>query len=125
MSALQKLPPDSPERKDKFNATLLACIRAPEAMAGTAVAVLERCDALVDKVNVYLLSDLAVCAELAMATVRCGVYSVRVNLPDVTDPADKASFRTTMDTMRSRATMLVQRLMPRLWRRVEAPRPNH
>src|SRR3954466_3104295 len=73
MTALRKLPPDSPERKDKFNATLLACIRAPEAMAGTAVAVLERCDALVDKVNVYLLSDLAVCAELAMATVRCGV----------------------------------------------------
>ena len=121
MAALRKLPADSAERKDKFDATLLTCIRAPEAMAAAAVAVLERCDGLVDKVNVYLLSDLAVCAELAMATVRCGVYNVRVNLPDVVDPADKASMRATMDTMRSRATMLVQRLMPRIWRRIETP----
>jgi len=125
MTALRKLPPDSPERKDKFDATLLACIRVPEAMAAAAVAILERCDGLVDKVNIYLLSDLAVCAELAMATVRCGVYNVRINLADVTDPADKTSFRATMDTMRSRATMLVQRLMPRIWRRSETPGQPH
>jgi oligopeptide/dipeptide ABC transporter ATP-binding protein len=38
---------------------------------------------VVDVVNVYLLSDLAVSADLAMATVRCAVYNVRVNLADV------------------------------------------
>src|SRR5437588_3402904 len=31
MTALRKLAPDSAERKDKFDATLLACIRVPEA----------------------------------------------------------------------------------------------
>src|SRR5262245_61655522 len=42
LSAARKLPADSPERKDKLPAALLACIRVPEAMAATGVAVLER-----------------------------------------------------------------------------------
>ena len=64
LSALRKLPPDSPDRKSKMPAALLACIRVPEAVAATGVAILQRCDTLVDQVNPHLLSDLAVCADL-------------------------------------------------------------
>ena len=53
--------------------------------------VLGKLKRLVEKVNRFLLSDLAVCCELSMATVRCAVYNVRANLPDVTDPSDRAT----------------------------------
>src|SRR5690348_14890196 len=80
LSAARKLPKDSAESRSQFPAALLASIRTPEAIAAAALAVLELCDRVADFVNPYLLSDLAVCAELAMCTLRCGIYNVRVNL---------------------------------------------
>ena len=121
ITALRKLPEDSPERIAKYAPTLLACIRVPEAMAAGGLAALELCDRLVETANVYLLSDLAVCAELAMATVRCGIYNVRVNLGDVTEAADKASMLKTTGAILSRATGLIREVIPRIWARVEKP----
>ena len=85
LTAARKLPAGSPERQREVSEALLACIRVPQAMAATAVAVIELCERVVDCVNFYLLSDLAVCADLAMATTRCAVYNVRVNLTDWED----------------------------------------
>src|SRR4051794_28832791 len=79
-------------QSDKFDAALLACIRIPQAIGTTAAAVLHLCDRLTDKVNKILLSDLAVCAEIAMATVRCAAYNVRVNLSDVADQTERTKF---------------------------------
>lgn len=121
ITALRKLPADSADRKEKYDATLLACIRVPEAMAAGGVAALEWCGRLVDKANVYLLSDLAVCAELAMATVRCGIYNVRINLTDLRDTADRESIQRTIDAILSRATVLVRQIVPAIWKRIENP----
>src|SRR3954467_8304563 len=77
LTAARKLPEGSPQRRDQFSAALLASISTPQAVAAAAVAVLGLCDRLVDISNRYLLSDLAVGADLAMATVRCAVYNVR------------------------------------------------
>src|SRR5437868_8627248 len=55
LSRLRKLPDDAPERRDKFNIALLACIRVPQAMAASAVAILNLCDQLAGKDNNYLL----------------------------------------------------------------------
>ena len=89
MSAARKLPADSQERKDKLPAALLMCIRVPESVAATGAAVLELCDRLVSFVNPYLLSDLAVCADLAMAAIRCATYNVRSNMSSLEDPDDR------------------------------------
>jgi formiminotetrahydrofolate cyclodeaminase len=78
---------------------------------------LDLCERLVDRVNYYLLSDLAVCAELAMATVRCGIYNVRVNLSDVTDPADRRHIEATLDRIHGHARDVIQRIIPRIWDR--------
>ena len=118
ITALRKLPEDSAERKQKYAATLLACIRVPEAMAAAGVVALELCDRLVEKANVYLLSDLAVCAELAMATVRCGSYNVRINLADA---GDVASIDKTLDSILARGTELVRQVVRRIWKRIENP----
>ena len=119
VTAARKLPETDPERAGKFNAALLACIRVPEAMAATGVAILEIADRVVNFVNPYLLSDLAVCADLAMATTRCAIYNVRANLPDVKDPADRAIIESTIRGLMTRAAALIQRVAPRIWERHE------
>lgn len=117
LTAARKLPEGSPERESQLPAALAASIRAPQAMAATAVAVLEICDRIVNFVNPWLLSDLAICADLSMATVRCAVYNVRVNLPDVTDGAERQRIEGTMFELLSRAGTLIQQVSPRIWAR--------
>ncbi len=116
-SALRKLPDDSPERLDKSPAALLACIRVPQAMAATAVAMLELCGRVADCCNHYLLSDLAVCADLAMATTRCATYNVRVNLKELTDPKDRASFEKQSMQILTHAGALIQQVSKQIWTR--------
>lgn len=117
VSTLRKLPADSPERKDKLPAAMLASIRVPEAIAATGVAILERCDRLVNFTNYYLLSDLAVAADLAMAVIRCAIYSVRTNLKDLPGPDDRRAIETTIGQILNRAVLLIQSVAPRIWDR--------
>jgi len=117
LTAAKKLPETSSERAGEFNVALLASIRVPQAMGTTGLAILELAEKLVDKVNPFLLSDLAVCCELAMATVRCAAYNVRANLPDLPDPADRAKIDADAARMVAHATTVIQRTIPRIWAR--------
>jgi len=118
MTAARKLPADDPRRQGKLDAATLACLRVPEAIAAVGLAILQQCDRLAGTSNVYLLSDLAVCADLAVATVRCGLNNVRANLSSLTDPADRESAQAMAQSMQSRAVTLVQRISPTIWERV-------
>jgi hypothetical protein len=57
---------------------------------------------------------LVVCAELAMATVRCAACNVRVNLADVKSTErysiEAAALKQVVD-----ATKTIQHVMPRIW----------
>ena len=117
LTAARKLPEGSVQRNEQLPAALLASISTPQSVAATAVAVLGLCDRLVDVCNQYLLSDLAVCADLAMATVRCAIYNVRVNLTDVTDVADRQRIESEMGQVLAHAAVLIQRVSPRIWAR--------
>jgi methenyltetrahydrofolate cyclohydrolase len=114
LSSTRKLPKDSPERVEKMPAVILACVRVPEAIAATGVAILERCDRLVNFVNFHLLSDLAVCSDLAMAAIRCATYSVRANLGSLEDPEDRRAVEGRLSQTLSRALMLIQSTTPRI-----------
>jgi formiminotetrahydrofolate cyclodeaminase len=117
LTAARKLPEGSPQRQQELPAALMACIRVPQAIAATAVAVLELSHRVVDHVNYYLLSDLAVCSDLAMATARCAVYNVRVNLTDVEDPRTRRDVETSIGEILSHARGYIQRVGPRIWER--------
>jgi formiminotetrahydrofolate cyclodeaminase len=119
MTAARKLPADSAERKDKLPAALLMCIRVPESIAATGTAVLELCDRLVSFVNPYLLSDLAVCADLSMAAIRCATYNVRTNLSSLEDPEDRRAVEARISQILGRALTLIQSAAPRIWQRQE------
>lgn len=117
LTAARKLPPDAPGRAEQIAAAVRASIHGPQAMAATAVNTLEACDRVINFANVHLLSDLAVAADLAMATARCAVYNVRVNLADVPTPADRQAIESTTGQILSRAAALIQRVGPRIWAR--------
>lgn len=117
LTAAKKLPESAPARQADFNVALLACVRVPQAMGATALAVLHLTGQLIDKVNVYLLSDLAVCCELAMATVRCAIYNVRANLGDVTDSQERAHIEATADKLLEHALPAIQLAIPAIWAR--------
>ena len=80
---VRKLPPQTPGWQEKHDAALLVCIRTPQAMAATGVAILELCNRLINTINNRLISELSVCADLAMATVRCATHNVQANLREV------------------------------------------
>jgi len=98
-----------------FEVALLASIRVPQAIGTTAIALLEISSNLVDIVNRHLLSDLAVCCDLAMATARCASYNIRANLPDVTDAAERDRFSQSADQLVQRGVELIRQLGPRIW----------
>ena len=119
LTAARKLPDAAPEKAQKVKLALAASIAGPQQMAASAVAILESCDRVINFVNPYLLSDLAVCADLAMATARCAIYNVRVNLPSVKDPAERQQAEASVGQVLSRAAALIQRVAPRIWERVK------
>jgi formiminotetrahydrofolate cyclodeaminase len=113
LTAAHKLAADAPRRVE----ALLDCIRVPQSVAAAGVSILDLCDKLVEIVNPRLLSDLAVCAELAMATTRCGIYNVKVNLADLPETAGRGQIESTNGQLLSRGMMLIQRVCPRIWQR--------
>jgi formiminotetrahydrofolate cyclodeaminase len=96
-----------------------ACIRCPQAVGATAVAILKLCDQVVEIVNPWLLSDLAVSADLAMATARAAMYNVRVNLSSIEDAAERRAQQAEMDQMLSHAKVLIQHVQPMIWSRYD------
>src|SRR5438552_6803192 len=117
LTAAKKPPEASSERQTQLAAALLGAIGTPQAIGAAAVAILTLCDRLVDKVNPYLLSDLAVCADLAMATVRCAAYNVRVNLADVPDAQERQEYESATAQALRGAGMLIRRVSTRIWAR--------
>jgi formiminotetrahydrofolate cyclodeaminase len=118
LSAARKNAKGQGDRDATFAAALLACIRVPQTIAATAVAVLDLCGQLTPISNKFLLSDLAVCAELSMATVRCATCNVVINLPDVSDANERERFERGTGELVVRATSLVRRVVPAIWQRL-------
>jgi len=98
----------------------ILCCRVPQLISATAVAILDLCDDLVGKVNARLLSDLAVAAELAMATIRCAACNIRVNLADIPDPKARGELESDCQRFHAHGVEVIQRLMPKIWARSDA-----
>jgi formiminotetrahydrofolate cyclodeaminase len=118
LTAARKACNNAGDRDPAFAAALLLCIRIPQSIGATATAILELCDRLAPIANQYLLSDLAVSAELATAAARCAAYNVRVNLADVSDARERKRFDDQCDQEVQRAVELVKQVMPTIWKRL-------
>ncbi len=120
LTAAKKLPPESPERT-QLPQIAKACIGVPLAIAATAVAIIDLAESVAGFVNPYLVSDLAVCADLAMATVRCASYNVTINLQELAGDADRAVASREMKAMLAHATASVQRASAAIWAKRDEP----
>jgi len=118
LSAARKNAKGLGDKDAAFAIALLACIRIPQVIAATGLAMLGVCDRLARIANKHLLSDLAVCAELAMATVRCASYNVRVNLPDVSDTEERDGFDASAVESVARGSEIVRQVIPAIWKRL-------
>jgi glutamate formiminotransferase/formiminotetrahydrofolate cyclodeaminase len=117
LTAARKLPENDSQRSSKIDAALAVCIRIPQTIGTTALAILQICDRVVEIVNPYLLSDLSVCAELAMATLRCAAYNVRVNLAGV-QSVERFQIDSSVNKQMVDASRTIQRVIPRIWAKV-------
>lgn len=120
LTAAKKLPEGSAERHEQFPPALVASIRTPQAVGAAALATLELAERIVAKVNKWLLSDLAVCVDLATATVRCATYNVRANLGDIADPAERSAVDWAAVQMLGKAIDAAKRISPAIWARHSA-----
>ena len=123
LTAARKMPAGSPGREQALAAARAASLNAPRAVAATSLAILNLCGNLVEKSNKNLLSDLAIAADLATATVRCAIYNVKVNLPDVADPQAQQAIEDENARMLVRALGLIQKISPGIWKRLPEQAP--
>lgn len=111
-SAIKK-EPASAERDTRLTAALDRSVAVPRAIAALASSILELADQSVEISNRWLLSDLAVCCELSMATLRSALHNVRVNLAEVSVDR-RAALSGECDALLARAVTRVQNVMPRI-----------
>ena len=99
------------DRDATFAAALLACIRIPQAIGASGIAILELLARVAADANKLLMSDLKVSAELAIATVRCAAHNIRVNLTDVSDLNERDRLSRATDQMLAHAVTLIRKLI--------------
>lgn len=109
----KKLPETDATRRERIAAAVEVCIAVPRTIGATALTMLRVVEPIVEKSNRWLLSDLAVCVELAMATVRAAQYSVRANLNDVEGSTRDILIRDCDDQV-ARGVILVNAALKRV-----------
>jgi len=111
LSAAQKLEESDADRPASLAAALVAAIRTPESISAVSLRILDISLRVAPIGNKWLLSDLLVCCELAMASVRSGIHNVRVNLADI-GPGDRVMVERECDETLARAVALVRQVVP-------------
>lgn len=111
--------PDSADKAARLAVALDRSIAVPRAVAALSHSILELADQAAENSNRLLLSDLLVCCELAMASLRSAIHNVRVNLPEL-EPAKRLALEGDCQALLSRAVERVQRTVPRVEARLKA-----
>ncbi len=112
LTAARKACNNAGDKDPTFAAALLACIRIPQSIGAIASATLDLVERVTLIVNKNLLSDLAVCAEMSMATARCAAYNVKVNLADVSDPRERERIWATSEASMMKSASTIRRTIP-------------
>ena len=84
---------DGPEKDEAMELALAAAIDVPRQAAALALAVLVDMKEFSDKCSKWLVSDLVASAALAVATTRLCDYNVRINTPQLSNPATAAELK--------------------------------
>ncbi len=97
LSALWKLPPTDARRTQQEPEAVRAATAAPMDIILVAGAILESLHNLPATSNPNLISDLAIAAKLADTAADAAAWNVRVNMPQLTDNAERAAMQMQLD----------------------------
>ncbi len=103
LSAFLKLPEEQRLKDPSYLPAVVAAIRAPQSVGGLGLHILELCHNLREKTNPFLLSDLAIAATLAHATVHASELNVLINLNLLPDKSEATRLRQEMHAMSDKA----------------------
>ena len=84
-------------KKEAYLDSVRAAVAVPMEMAAIASNALSTMDELKTMASSYLLSDLGIAAVLADAVARTARYTVRVNIRELDDDAERRRFLTDLD----------------------------
>jgi len=124
LTAAKKLPPDAAGRGERVAVALAEAVQVPTDILVSAGEILEMSAEVVEMSNPWLLSDLAVAADLALAATRSGAHNIRINLSEVGNAATRGKIQAAMDTIVSIATASHAKLAPRIWERIRENNPG-
>jgi formiminotetrahydrofolate cyclodeaminase len=119
LAPLLKLPADRRAANPDYLAAVVAAIRVPETILGFALSVLERCAAMAEKTNKFLIGDLGVAAAYAHATVEGAELMVRTNLPLLPNQEEAAAVRKNMGELTAKADAVYVAFRGALRRRMD------
>jgi len=88
-----------------YQDAVLAAIAVPMKIVNVTSLAVDMLDDFKTHAGRFLLSDLGVSAVLAEATARAAAYSVRVNLPELTDAARSTTLREELTTVLDRCVV--------------------
>lgn len=88
-----KVPDDDPERVGKVRAAAASACQPPAGVLAAAGSVLGTLACVATVANPFLISDLRIAADLAMAVARGAVHTIEANIPLVGDESFAAAFR--------------------------------
>jgi len=89
LSSLMKLSKDDARRRENWDASVVACIRAPQAAMAACADMLRLLDSLTGKTTRFLKSDMVVSAKLAAAAAESAKWNVHINLSFLTEEKDR------------------------------------
>ena len=119
LTAAKKCDDADPRKVEIIEQATVGAIRVPEAIMATGMEVIACAVRAAPHANRWLLSDLAVCGELAMATIRCGAINVAANLADVRD-VDRRRLREESASIARRGVEALRALLETIEQRTRA-----
>ena len=93
----------SSEKAQSLQHATAAAVNVPRELAKVSLRLLEDLAEFADKCNRWLITDLLAAGALAVASVTLSDYNVRINLPNVTDPAVASDIRQSSSSDLARA----------------------
>lgn len=103
MTEAAKKAKENPNVKGEYQKAVFTAVSVPMEMAAVATRALDTMDSFKEIASKYLLSDLAVAAIYADATVRAASYTVRINLPQLSDDNMRIKISSDLDQMTQRS----------------------
>jgi len=97
LNALWRLDRDDPARRARWMPAVRTAIAVPESLLTCCETMMTEFVDMIDRTNRMLASDLAIAAILADSAGRSAAWNVRVNAPQLDDPADAAALTTDID----------------------------